>query len=169
MASLLLLEIVVVLLWSLWEARSKPLLLFWVFALCIFLFIRLKNISSFFNVKYFCIEPVRHLTDPAYQYVFPAVCLLLTAIIDYRWLALVPFHFAMLLTKPMQIIAWETIYWKSIQWKFAGIRTVTTIIIIPASWLVNYSIYFAFMAMGVNLRKEKKNAWCVIKEKLRIK
>jgi hypothetical protein len=69
----------------------------------------------------------------------------------------------------MQVIAWETVYWKSIQLKYAAIRTFTKIIIVPSSLFVNYTIFMSFLVVGINLRKEKKTALMVLKEKLRCK
>jgi 4-hydroxybenzoate polyprenyltransferase len=164
-AALLVFEILFVLAWSIQITWAKPLFFIWIISFITFLFIRAKFLSSSIKFEYFSIEPIRHLTDPAYQYVFPAVCLVLAITVDLKWIIIAPFHFALFLTKPMQVIAWETVYWKTIQLKYAGIRTFTIVVIMPSSLVVNYIIFFSFLLLGINLRKEKKNALMVLKEK----
>jgi 1,4-dihydroxy-2-naphthoate octaprenyltransferase len=167
--TLLAFEVAFILVWGVLIAYNRPLFTIWIVLFLTFLFMRLKFLSSSLKLEYFSIEPVRHLTDPAYQYVFPAVCLALAITVDFRWMIFVPVHFALLLTRPMQVIAWETVYWKSIQLKYAAIRTFTKIIIVPSSLFVNYTIFMSFLVVGINLRKEKKTALMVLKEKLRCK
>lgn len=162
---LLVLEICVMLIWSVGIAWSKPLFVTWILSFIAFLLLRVKFLFHSFKFEYFSIEPARHLTDPGYQYVFPAVCLGLAITVDIKWMVIVPFHFALLLTKPMQVIAWETVYWKTIQLKYAGIRAFTTVVVIPCSLVVNYTIFFIFLMAGTDLRKEKKSALMVLKGK----
>lgn len=165
-AVLLLSELFVVIVWSIQITWIKPLFFLWVISFVVFLFFRAQFLFPSTQFKYLSIEPLRHLTDPVYQYVFPAICLVLAITVDLKWIVIAPFHFALFLTKPMQVIAWETVYWKTIQLKYAGIRMFTTLVIVPSSLIVNYSIFFIFLLIGINLRKEKKSALMVLKEKI---
>ncbi|MCW5906342.1 MAG: UbiA family prenyltransferase [Chitinophagales bacterium] len=162
---LLIIEILLMVIWGTVVSCSKPLFAVWIIVFLLFLYLRYRQIAQNFQFQYFSILPVRHLTDPAYQYVFPGFALLLAATADYQWLLLIPFHFLILLTKPMQIIAWETVYWKCIQLKYAAIRFFTWVIVIPTSLIVNYFIFFVFLLAGVNLRKEKKSAYTYLRHK----
>ena len=159
-------EILFFLIWSSIVAIDNPVFYVWIIIYLLAILIRAKYFVGNIRLKYISIEPAKHLTDPIYQYIFPLFTLLLATTVDYKWLVLVPFHFALLLTKPMQIIAWETIYWNSISFKYAAIRTVTKFVVVPISLVVNYIIFFSFLLVGVNLRKEKISALSFIKKKL---
>lgn len=158
---LLLQEIFLVLVWSLILALQQPLFWLWVIVYLGSLAVSCYLIAPKFRFSFLSIEPARHLTDPIYQYVFPGVTLLLAITTDYKWLLLVPFHAAFMLTEAMQKIAWDTIYHKSRALKYVGIRTV----VVPIKIMGNYAIYYSFLAVGANLRKENMSAWAYIKKK----
>lgn len=162
-------EILLIVIWSVLVALQQPLFWAWLLIYFIALVLRWRFIAGQFQFNFISIEPVRHLTDPVYQYVFPAFTLLLAVTVDYKWLVLVPFHIALLLTKPMRTIAAEVIYWRSVSFKYAAIRTFTAIIIVPTGAAVNYTIYFLFRAFGVNLRQQNESALSFIKKKLNLK
>lgn len=157
-------EIALMMAWGVMVTTHRPVFMLWPIAFLIFLLFRLKNFSKVTTLEYISIEPMRHFTDAAYQYIFPATALILAVTIDLRWLVILPFHVIFLLTKDMQMIAWETIYWKTVQLKYALIRTFVRLVIVPLSCLVNHIIFFCFLLFGVNLKKEKKSAFTVIKE-----
>lgn len=163
--NLLIIEILMMIIWGVIVCYYKPVFILWIGFFLMFLIVRCRQIARNFQFKYFSILPVRHLTDPAYQYFFPGFALILAVTNDYRWLVLSPFHFLIMLTKPMQVIAWETLYWKSIQLKYACIRVFTWAVIIPSSLVVNYFIFFVFLMAGVNLRKEKMSAYKYLQHK----
>jgi len=162
-------EILLIVIWTVLLALQQPLFWAWLLIYPVVIILRYRSIAGQFQFNFISIEPVRHLTDPLYQYVFPAFTLLLAITVDYKWMLLVPFHIALLLTPPMRTIATEIIYWRSVSFKYAAIRTFTAIVIVPTGAAVNYTIYFLFRAFGVNLRKQNLSALSFIKKKLHLK
>ncbi len=163
---LLLEEIFLVIAWTMVIALQQPLFWLWLLIFSVALVFRYRFVAKDFRLQFISIEPVRHLTDPIYQYVFPAFTLLLAISFDYKWLVLVPFHIALLITEPMRKKAVEVARSKSVTYKYVIIGAVRATVIVPAGVVVNYTIYFGFLLVGVNLRKENTDAISFIKRKL---
>ena len=158
---LLLEEIFLVFVWSILIALQQPLFWLWLIVFSVALVLRYRFVAKGFRFQFMSIAPVRHLTDPIYQYVFPAFTLLLAVSFDYKWLMIVPFHIALFLTKSMQVTAYDAVYWKLDSLKHATIRTV----VVPTRIVGNYFIYYSFRIVGVNLREENTSAWSYIKKR----
>jgi 4-hydroxybenzoate polyprenyltransferase len=162
---LLVSEIMLVLIWSVAVAIQQPVFLIWTAVYVVAIAYRYRLLVPQFRHEYLSIEPIRHLTDPVYQYVFPATMLLLAITVDYRWVVLVPFHFAALLTRGMQVVALQTAYSKTHALYHSFLRGVVD----PIKISGNYIVYFSFRVIGINLRKENTTAVDAVKKRLRIK
>jgi len=163
--TLLVAEIVLVIIWSAVVAIHQPVFLIWTGIYLCAIAYRYRLLAPQFRAEYLSIEPIRHLTDIIYQYVFPATMLLLAVTIDYKWLVLVPFHFAALLTKGMQVVAFQTVRSKTHALYHSTLRGVVD----PIKISGNYMVYFSFRLIGINLRKENTSAINAIKKRLGIK
>lgn len=159
-------EIFLFLLWSIILSVRHPVFGIWIFVFIAVIVLRYRIVVPNFQFDFVSIEPVRHLTDPIYQFVFPAFTLLLAISVDYKWGLLLPFHVALLLTKPIRQKAILIIYSKSVTAKYITMDAVRKLILIPVGVIANYSIYFGFLLIGVNLKKKKLSAMDFIRQKL---
>jgi 1,4-dihydroxy-2-naphthoate octaprenyltransferase len=166
LAILLAIECILMLLWSINVAVYQPLFWAWVLIYVVFIVWRFNILLPEFKVELLSIHPLRHITDPAYQYMFPAFNLIYVLLVDYKWLWLVPFHLFILVPKPFTQKAIGVIRSTSVALWYVLLRRIRSYIIVPISALINYLIYFLFLVIGVNLRKEKISALSFIKKKL---
>ncbi len=115
-----------------------------------------KSLSNHLIVN----QKTRHLPDAFYQFYAP-LCILFALIVKHHnWAILVPMHFFLFIPrfKFHPIKSW----FQRINFKlfFIGVKQL-------ASWVVNYTIFFLFLIVGVNLRKEKTSAIKYLKKKLK--
>ena len=166
LAVLLAIECILMLLWSINVAVYQPLFWAWVFIYATFILWRLNVLLPEFKMELLSIHPLRHIADPAYQYMFPAFTLIYVLLVDYKWLWLMPFHLFILVPQPFTKKAIDVIRSTFVALWYALLRGIRSYIIVPTGMLVNYLIYFLFLIIGVNLRKEKISALSFIKKKL---
>lgn len=163
---LLLEEILFVFEWTILIALQQPLFWLWFLIFSLALVLRYRFVAKDLRLQFISIEPVRHLTDPIYQSIFPVFTLFLAISFDYTWLLLVPFHFALLITPPIRKKAIEITVSKTITSLYATKSLLKKLFWVPVAAMVNYSIFFMFLLVGVNLREENTDAISFIKRKL---
>ena len=156
-------EILLLLLWSAIVTIQHPFFAVWIIIFITAIVLRYRIAIQNFRFDFISIEPVRHLTDPIYQYVFPAFSLLLAMDADYKWLLLLPLHIVLFLTRSMLLIMWDKLFWGSLEFKYFFINRVIVTIRIAG----NYAIYYGFLMVGINLRKENLSAWSYIKKRMK--
>ena len=106
-------------------------------------------------------RPIRHIPDLYYQVYAPAIILLVLVIKNPIWLLIAPIHIALFV--PMfrlhPIISW----FQRINFRlyYIWIRQLT-------SWIVNYTIFFLFLLIGVNLKNRQISALGYLKKKLNL-
>jgi 4-hydroxybenzoate polyprenyltransferase len=107
-------------------------------------------------------KPLRHSTDLYYQVYAPALILGVLVLQQFIWIILVPVHIALFvpLFRLHPIISW----FQRINFRYYYIWVKQIL-----SWIINYSIFFIFMLIGVNLKKRKLSALGYIKQKLNLK
>lgn len=156
---LLICEIFSTLFFSALIVLSNPFFLVWIFFYSMFIITRYMLFNYKIRSKYVAIQPVRHLTDLAYQIGFPAINLLLIICFDWRWIVLLPFHFLLFIPRFFTDKIVEFLVY--IQSALAS-KLVYPIRLF-FSRTINYIIYYAFRAFGINLIKEKKSAYSFLK------
>lgn len=107
-------------------------------------------------------KPIRHAPDLYYQVYAPAIILAVLTWYNFKWALLVPIHIALFipLYRLHPFISW----FKRINFKLYYIWTKQII-----SWVVNYTLFFMFILIGVNLKKRQLSALGYIKYKLNLK
>ena len=107
-------------------------------------------------------KPIRHAPDLYYQVYAPALILGALVLYNFVWIVLVPIHIALFipLFRLHPIISW----FQRINFKRYYICVKQII-----SWGVNYTIFFMFILIGVNLKKRQLSALGYIKYKLNLK
>lgn len=107
-------------------------------------------------------KPIRHATDLYYQVYAPALILGILVLSNFMWVILVPIHIALFipLFRLHPIISW----FQRINYKryYIWVRQII-------SWIVNYSLFFMFILIGVNLKKRQLSALGYIKQKLNLR
>lgn len=131
----------------------KPVYLIWAVIYLAYITQRVSVNRKEMTNPFFTLLPVRHLTDQAYQVLFPLTMLFLLIIIDWHWLVLLPLHVLFLL--PNSILEESLKYLHLFSIRLKGVVSI----------LVNYPIYFFFLIFGVNLKKENKSAMEYLKSK----
>lgn len=120
-----------------------------------FSWMKLRAGTSF---RYLSISDIRHLPDWIYQIYFALFSLLLLLTTDVNWALIVPLH-ALLLVPAFifRLLVGYTkmgFYWikfKIQQW-----------VLYPLSLLVNYSIYYFFKLLGIDLKARNQSALQVL-------
>ena len=106
-------------------------------------------------------RPIRHVPDLYYQVYAPAIILLVLVIKNPIWLLIAPIHIALFvpLFRLHPIISW----FQRINFRlyYIWIRKLT-------SCVVNYTIFFLFLLIGVNLKNRQTSAWGYLKKKLHL-
>lgn len=133
--------------------QLKPVYFIWLIVYLLFIGYRASINKEDFTSHFFTLLPGRHFSDQAYQVLFPVTVLLLLIIQDWKWIILLPIHVALLLPKA---VIEETL--KYLHLFVIWLRGVVSI-------LVNYPIYFAFLIVGVNLKKRNMSASEYLKSK----
>ena len=107
-------------------------------------------------------RPIRHLPDLYYQVFAPAIILLALVVQDYYWLLIVPVHVVLFVPafRLHPIISW----FQRINFRLYYIWLRQLI-----SWIVNYTIFFLFLLVGVNLKSRQTSAMGFVKKKLHLK
>lgn len=107
-------------------------------------------------------KPIRHVPDLYYQVYAPALILGILVLHQFIWILLVPIHIALFIPvyRLHPIISW----FQRINFKRYYIWLKQMV-----SWIVNYTIFFMFILIGVNLKKRKLSALGYIKYKLNLK
>ena len=146
-------------------ATHQPIFWLWLLVYIFAFFYRLRSLLPATNLHYFTIEPIRHLPDPIYQYVFPAFTLCYILIIDYHWAVLIPFHVFFLLPTPFLIKARDFLSSATVSLYYVFKRTIRQYVIVPVGAIANYGIYYLFLVFGVDLRKENVSAVNYLKRK----
>lgn len=124
----------------------------------IFLLTRLAKQWKKVNKGMIVFNPVRHIPDLLFQHYQPLFLLIPLLFFDWHWWGIVPVH--LLLFIPLfryhPIISW----FKRINWKKYAIFIRQLL-----SWVVNYTIFYCFLLVGVNLRKRNQSAFSFLKQK----
>ena len=97
------------------------------------------------------LAPQRHATDQFYQIIFPMLMLVLVAFSNLWWAILIPLHIGVLVPLHVQQQIWHNARNAANGVYYTGIRK-------PMNATVNYSIYYSFLVVGVNLKKENTSA-----------
>ncbi len=160
---LLICEVIFTIISSALVAFENSLFFVWIIFYILFIFIRLKQYNFKIRIEYVAVEPVRHLTDLAYQISFPLINLLLLIYMDWRWILLLPFHFVLLIPAFFKDKIFESLVflWSNFTSHFLYPCRLTF------SRIINYPIYYFFLFFGVNLIKENKSAFSYLKSRLR--
>ncbi|MCF8429590.1 MAG: UbiA family prenyltransferase [Bacteroidia bacterium] len=105
---------------------------------------------------------IRHIPDLYYQVYAPAIILFTLVFYNVNWLILLPIHIALFvpLFRFHPIVSW----FQRINFKLFYIWLRQLL-----SWIVNYTIFFFFLLIGVNLKIRKISALGYLKIKLHIK
>jgi 4-hydroxybenzoate polyprenyltransferase len=154
-------EILLFSLWSISAALHYPIFWLWVVLYAGFLIYRLRALKPWPSIPFFTIEPIRHLTDPVYQYLFPAFTLFFIVLLDYKWLVFAPLHLALLVPRHFVVYGIS----RSVSFIYGVKRAIRNWIMVPAGWTVNYLIYFSFLLFGVNLQREGTSAMSFLRKK----
>lgn len=119
------------------------------------------------TLNYFSIHKARHLTDNTNQIVFPLFTLTLLVLANSYWAVIIPVHIFLLM--PPLILVPVTIFIRDSMTytRYHVPHYFRLMVIYPLSLVVNYSIYFIFRLVGVNLKKQKKSALDVLKSRFR--
>jgi len=126
----------------------------------LFCIIRMPLLRNTFSLQFLPLEKTRHLTDPFYQLVFPAVLLVSLIFADWRWLMLLPAHAALL--TPSEVFVRMGASGRDTYWWLGRQRPLVRAAISAA---VNYPIYWSFCLFGVDLVREGKSAAGFIRSK----
>ncbi len=116
-------------------------------------------------------RPIRHIPDLYYQVFAPVIILFALILNNINWFFLFPIHIALFVPffRLQPIISWL----HRISFKIYYILTLLKLYYIMIrqllSWIVNYTIFFLFLLIGVNLKNRKTSALGYIKTKLKIK
>ncbi len=114
-------------------------------------------------------RPIRHIPDLYYQVYAPAIILFALVLHNLNWLILLPVHIALFIPffRLQPIISWL----QRISFKLYNISKLLYYIVIRQllSRIVNYTIFFLFLLIGVNLKIRKISALGYFKIKLHIK
>lgn len=107
-------------------------------------------------------RPIRHIPDLYYQVYAPAIILLVLVIQNPIWILIAPIHIALFvpLFRLHPIISW----FQRINFRLYYIWIRQLI-----SWIVNYTIFFLFLLIGVNLKSRQTSALGFLKKKLHFK
>lgn len=119
----------------------------------LFIVIRIYFLRNVLSFRFFPLENTRHLTDPFYQLVFPAVLLVAMIHVDWRWASLLPAHAALL--TPSEVFVRLAASGRNAYWWLIRQRPMVRAAI---SAVVNYPIYWMFRLFGVDLVHERKSA-----------
>jgi hypothetical protein len=107
-------------------------------------------------------KPIRHVPDLYYQAYAPAIILAVLIWYDLNWIILVPLHVVLFI--PLYRFQPVISCLKRINFKLYYIWIKQII-----SWAVNYTIFFIFLMIGVNLKKRQQSALSYIKHKLNLR
>lgn len=157
-AGILALEIAITFIWIILMCNWSYLFIGWgIIYLCL-LAVRLIRTPESFQLHFFAITPYRHLTDHIHQIAFPFFTIIMAVTFDWRWLCILPFH--LLLVLPPIIVS-------PIKNRVSHVLSVFPHyfqqgVIYPSTLVVNYSIFFSFLLIGINLKARKQSAWEVI-------
>ena len=114
-------------------------------------------------------RPIRHIPDLYYQVYAPAIILFALVLHNLNWLILLPVHIALFVPffRLQPIIS----LLQRISFKLYNISKLLYYIVIRQllSRIVNYTIFFLFLLIGVNLKTRKTSALGYFKMKLNIK
>lgn len=127
-----------------WWAVSIPL----VYLIYIAMLVRSEQSLQ---LAFLPLTPQRHATDQFYQIVFPMLMLALLALSNWWWAILIPLHVGIMVPFHAMKGVWHKGR-NAVDWVYyIGIRK-------PMNATVNYSIYYGFLMIGVNLKKENTSA-----------
>lgn len=157
----LLYEVFFIILFSLYLSFESPLFTLWILFYVVFIFVRTVKLKI--NINYIVIEPVRQITDPAYQIIFPLFTIFLLIVSDWKWLILLPAH--ILILTPLYIFKPLINLFKWLYLNTVIIFSVYVRAFLSAT--VNYPIYFLFLLFRIDLKKENKSAIEYLKHKIR--
>ncbi len=147
--------------------KQKTLLL--LFIVVFYLIYKLIKQSRNLKDNIIVNRPIRHIPDLYYQVYAPAIILFALVLNNINWIFLLPIHIALFVPffRLQPIISWLYI----ISFKLYNISKLLYYIVIRQllSWIVNYTIFFLFLLIGVNLKIRKTSALGYFKTKLRTK
>ena len=153
---LFVLEMTLLLAFSLSLAWHNNIYLLWLLAVISYLIYMHKTIAVVFDkTQYSALLPARHVLELLYQLWFPLVQLLILILIDWRWILILPFHLLLLVNPDYLFTFWGL--GKKHLWH-QGLRPLL-------SMLINYPLYLFFRLFGVDLKKDKKSASDYFKNK----
>lgn len=131
-------------------AINSPLICICLLAYGIFLVYRIIILFNFKSIRFVSIHPIRHLSDPFFQFWFPLIILGVLIAFDWHWAVLIPVQISLIVSRPLFEKIGQYLRWCK--------RML--------SLFVNYSIYYAFKIFGVDLIKENKSALGYMKYKM---
>jgi 4-hydroxybenzoate polyprenyltransferase len=129
---------------------ESPLILICLFGYFLFLIYRVAILFNIKSIRFVSIHPVRHLSDPFFQFWFPLIILGILISFDWYWVVLVPIQVGLISSRSLFAKIGQQLRWCKRM----------------ASLIVNYSIYYAFKFFGVDLIKENKSALGYFKYKI---
>ena len=162
---LLFYEAIFFVLFSYLSICNNWLFVFWILFYLMFIFIKLYQLNFNIRINYVAVEPIRHLTDKAYQIAFPFFNLIILIIWDWGWLILLPIH--ILILTPVSVLKPILFF---VKWLQVKLRLIFFVYIKNTlrkclSMSINYPIYYLFLIAGVNLKKENMSAIEYFKKK----
>jgi 4-hydroxybenzoate polyprenyltransferase len=130
-----------------------------------------KGLNQYFTLKNKIIitDSIRHLPDNFFQYFFPISILVLLIFYNSFWIVFLPIHLFLFVPffryQPI-ISLWNRIHFKHYYYYIYHhyIQYVRMVL----SWILNYSIYFLFLIIGVDLKKRNISAITYIKQKIKL-
>lgn len=162
---LLVIEVVAFWVFGLLLAQEEPLVYGVVALFAAFLALRLLSFREVLSMQFFPLEQTRHLTDPFYQLVFPAMWLIALSIVEPLWTILIIPHTALLIPWPLlkdgyRMVSGAIPPIKAMMW------TVFTRLRHWASSAINYPVYWLFRMFGIDLIRERKSAMDFLRSRL---
>lgn len=151
-------EVVITLAWILLMCSLSYLFIIWLTAYLLLLAMRLIRIPENFNIHFFSIIPYRHLTDHVHQIAFPFFTIIMATAFTWQWIFILPFHLLLVLPP----IVWSPV--KNALNSFIAVfpHYFQQCVIYPSTLIVNYTIFFSFLLVGINLKTRRQSAWQVI-------
>jgi len=103
------------------------------------------------HLRFLPITPPRHATDQFYQIIFPMIALVLLAFSHPWWAILIPLHMGIMVPLHVMQRVWHSGRYAADRVYYRGIRT-------PINATVNYGLYYGFLIIGVDLKRENISA-----------
>lgn len=149
--------------WAVALSSFKPVFIVWIFLYAASLLFTVSKYTEKPARAFFSIHKARHLTDNTNQIFFPLFTLALLLSVNGWWAVILPFHILLLMPPLIMVPVTILIRDSATYTRYQVPHYFRLLVVYPVSLLVNYSIYFTFRLLGINLKKQNKSALDVLK------